>query len=174
MLTLLAPGHAHLPAYTAALQSGWSPNTTRDVAGEQLAHIAHDADHFLRLLRGEAPGTVTLPDGRVVDRLPGPVFWLWDGAFCGAINLRYQPGTEALPPHVSGHIGYSVVPAKRRRGYATEALRQLLPIARQHGLHRVSLTCDPDNAPSRRVAEANGAQPAPSSDPAKLLFWIDL
>ena len=80
----------------------------------------------------------------------------------------------ALPPHVSGHIGYSVVPAKRRRGYATEALRQLLPIARQHGLRRVSLTCDADNAPSRRVAEANGFQPAGSREPGKLLFWTCL
>ena len=174
MLTLLSPDHTHLPAYVAALQSGWSPSTTRDVTAEQLADIAQDASHFLRVQRGEVPGTVTLHDGRVVDRLPGPVFWLWDGEFCGAINLRYQPGTKALPPHVSGHIGYSVVPGKRRRGYATEALRQLLPIARQHGLRRVSITCDLDNVPSRRVAEANGAQPAASTDAGKLLFWIDL
>ena len=174
MLTLLSPDSAHIPAYVAALESGWSPNTTRNVSAEQLAEIARDAEHFLRLQRGEVPGTITLPNGRVVERLPGQVFWLWDGEFCGAINLRYQPGTEALPPHVSGHIGYSVVPAKRRHGYATGALRQLLPIARRHGLRRVSLTCDPFNVPSRRVAEANGAQPAPSTEPGKLLFWINL
>ncbi len=174
MLTLLSPDHAHLPDYVAALRSGWSPSTTRDVTAEHLADIARDAGHFLALQRGEVPGTVALDDGRVVDRLPGAVFWLWDGEFCGAINLRYQPGTEALPPHVSGHIGYGVVPAKRRRGYATEALRQLLRIARQHGLRRVSVSCDLGNVPSRRVAEANGAQPAPGTEPGKLLFWIDL
>ena len=45
---------AHLPAYTAALQRGWSPNTTRDVCAEQLAAIAADADGFLaRLIQPE-------------------------------------------------------------------------------------------------------------------------
>ena len=174
MLRLVSPDHAHLPGYLAALQSGWSPNSTRDVSGEHLAQIAEDADHFLRMQRGETGSTVTLADGRMVERLPGAVFWLWDGAFCGMINLRYQPGTEALPAHVSGHVGYGVVPGKRGRGYATEALRQLLPIARQLGLRRVALTCDAGNLPSCRVIVANGGHPAPSEEPGKLLFWIDL
>ena len=119
-MSLISPDHAHLPAYVAALQAGWSPNSTRDVTGEQLAEIAEDADGFLRTLRGEIPGTVTLADGRVVERLPGAVFWLWDDAFCGSINLRYVPGTEDLPPHVSGHIGYQT-PARLRHAGPTVA-----------------------------------------------------
>ena len=174
MLKLVSPDHRFLAAYVAALQAGWSPSTTRDVTAEHLAEIAEDADRFLRVQRGEAGGEITLADGGKAARLPGAVFWLWDGEFCGSINLRYQPGTEALPPHCSGHLGYSVVPGKRRRGYATAALRQLLPIARQHGLRRVSVTCDLDNRPSRRVIEANGGRPAVSTEPGKLLFWIDL
>jgi len=35
---------------------------------------------------------------------------MWDGEFCGQIAFRWQPGTEALPPHCLGHVGYSVVP----------------------------------------------------------------
>jgi predicted acetyltransferase len=173
VITLVRPDHAYLPAYVAALQAGWSASTTRDISGEQLAEIAADADRFLATLRGEVPGTITQPDGSVTERLPGRVFWLWDGEFCGSINLRYVPGTEELPPHVSGHAGYSVVPGKQRRGYATQALRQLLPIARRAGLRRMSITCDIDNVPSRRVIEANGGVPAGSAD-GKLLFWINL
>jgi predicted acetyltransferase len=91
-----------------------------------------------------------------VPRLPGLRCWLWDGEFCGVIGLRWQAGTTALPSYVLGHVGYSVVPWKRRLGYATEALRQLLPLARAEGLPHVDLTTDPDNRASQKVIVANG------------------
>ena len=55
-----------------------------------------------------------------------------------------------------GHIGYAVVPWKRRLGYATRALKQMLPEAREVGLPYVEITTDPDNVASQRVIEANG------------------
>ena len=76
--------------------------------------------------------------------------------FSGNIKLRWQPGTSALPPVWPGHIGYAVVPWKRGRGYATEALRQVLLVARERGLEHVDLTTDPDNVPSVRVILSNG------------------
>ena len=58
---------------------------------------------------------------------------------------------------VGGHIGYTVVPEFRRRGYATQILRQLLTIARERfGLARVLVTCDDDNIGSIRTIEKNG------------------
>jgi predicted acetyltransferase len=48
------------------------------------------------------------------------------------------------------------VPWKRRRGYATQALREVLLDAEAEGLRYVELTTRPDNLPSRRVIEANG------------------
>jgi len=178
VVILIKPSKALLPGYLAALEAGWSPSTTRDVGGEQLAAIRADADEFLRDLTREDGGVITLGDGAIVARLPSRVFWLWDGAFCGAINLRFVPGTLDLPPHVSGHVGYAVVPWKRGRGYATRALALLLPVALELGLPRVLATCDDGNAASRRVIEANGGIPAgalPGPYPAsecKLLFWV--
>jgi predicted acetyltransferase len=61
-----------------------------------------------------------------------------------------------LPPHILGHIGYAVVPWKQRMGYATEALRLLLPDAKAEGLAYVEITVDPQNRASRRVIESNG------------------
>jgi len=91
-----------------------------------------------------------------VPRLPGYNRWIWDGEFCGRIGFRWQPGTEALPPTCLGHIGYSVVPWKRGRGYATQALRQLLQDVKAEGLRYVELTTGVGNVPSQRVIEANG------------------
>jgi predicted acetyltransferase len=158
-LELVVPSRAHLGAYAEALGRGWSPDNMRPQAStEQLEAIAHDADAFLARLsdREARGGPVTLPDGSQVPRLPGFGLWMWDGEFCGSINLRWQPGTSELPPYVLGHIGYAVVPWKRGRGYAKEALRLMLERAYAEGLAFVHITTDVDNFASRRVIEANG------------------
>ncbi len=176
-LRLLVPAPALLPGYAAALATGWSPDTTQDVSAAQLAALRADPEAFLcDILRQD--GTLTLADGREVPRLPNRPFWLWDGEFCGRISLRYQPGTEALPDHVLGHVGYTVVPWKRRRGYATRALAMILPVAAELGLAHIGLTCDEANIPSRKVIEANGgeltgATPSPHAPgQRKLLFRV--
>jgi predicted acetyltransferase len=177
---LVEPDAAHLPGYVAALRTGWSPNTGRDVSAEHLAEIDADPASFLADLTRRSGGVVPLRNGTPVPRLPGRVLWIWDADFCGAINVRFVAGTLALPPHVSGHVGYAVVPWRQRRGHATRALGLMLPIARELGLPRVLVTCDTDNHASRRVIEANGGVADGEEagimpdEPRKLRFWIDL
>lgn len=175
---LVEPTRQGLAAYADALARGWSPDSERDASAERLTALLLDPEAFLRDITGRAP-TITLDDGSVAPRLPSRAFWIWDGEFGGAINLRFRPDSEELPPYVSGHIGYTVVPWKRGRGYATLALALILPVARAHGMRRVLLTCDPDNVASRRVIEANGgvqdgAGPRPwAGGRPKLHYWID-
>jgi predicted acetyltransferase len=160
-MELVWPAAQYLPGYISALQQNWSPDNLRpEVASEQLARIAQDPARFLaEQVDREAKGRpVVLPDGSTVPRLPGYSQWMWDGEFCGSIGFRWQPGTTELPPYCLGHIGYSVVPWKRQRGYATRALRLLLPQARDEGLAYVELTTDADNIASQRVIEANGGE----------------
>jgi predicted acetyltransferase len=159
-MNLVWPSRQYLPSYVAALERGWSPDNVRGrvAAEEELQRIGIDADAFLKgLVDREATGNpITLPDGTTVPRLPGYRRWLWDGEFCGTIGLRWQLGTEELPPYCLGHIGYSVVPWKQRRGYATHALREMLQEAKSEGLRYVDITTDPSNVPSQRVIENNG------------------
>jgi predicted acetyltransferase len=81
---------------------------------------------------------------------------------------------------VGGHIGYVVVPEFRRRGYATEILRQSLQIARDKcGLNRILVTCDDDNIGSIRTIEKNGGVlenvvEAPDLDKPLRRYWIEL
>ena len=159
-MQLVRPSAQFLPEYVSALKRGWSADTVRGAtaAAEELAEIGRDAAAFLAHLedREAKGGPVILPDGSTVARLPGFRRWLWDGEFCGSINMRWQQGTHELPPHCLGHIGFSVVPWKRRRGYATAALKLMLPEARAVGLTHVELTTDPDNVASQRVILACG------------------
>jgi predicted acetyltransferase len=159
-MKLVWPSSEYLPSYVAALERGWSPDNLRGevVAREQLASIAANPAAFLAsLVDIEATGSpITLPNGTTVPRLPGYQRWLWDGDFCGSIGFRWQRGTEVLPPYCLGHIGYSVVPWKRRRGYATRALREVLEDATARGLRYVEITAAVDNTSSKRVIEANG------------------
>ncbi len=159
--TLVKPSLEYLPGYKAALEQGWGPDNLREAesARDNLQKIAEDAKLFVSQLddpEGKA-GPVTLPDGSTVPRLPGYNRWMWDGEFCGNIGFRWQPGTSRLPPACPGHIGYSVVPWKRRRGYATQAQALPLPEIRAcDGLAYVEITTAPDNLASQKVILSNG------------------
>lgn len=101
--------------------------------------------------------TVTLADGTAAPRLPGFARWMWTAKL-----RQYQhplAGRHArAPPDRLGHVEDSAAPWKQRRGYATEALRQLLasPELAAAGLPYVEITTNTDNL--ARVAEGDRAQ----------------
>ena len=183
-MELVWPADQYLESYAAALERGWSPDNLRPEASrEEIEQIARDRAVFVaEQVDREGKGTpITLPGGATVPRLPGYHRWLWDGDFCGSIGFRWQPGTTELPPHCLGHIGFSVVPWKRRRGYATRALALLLPEAKAEGLAYVELTTDVDNTASQRVITANSGRlvgrfrkPPEYGGAESLRFRIDL
>lgn len=159
MTTLLRPSMELLPAYVAALERGWSPDSLNPTATvEELATIASDPSGFIAGHEDlDALGApLRLPDGSLVPRLPSFWRWIWDGGFCGAIGLRWQPGTAALPDHVPGHVGYGIVAWRQGQGYATRALKLLLPHAWRLGLEHVEVVTEPGNLGSQRGGAACG------------------
>ena len=184
-MELVWPSERYLASYVAALERGWSGDNIRGEAAtkEELEKISQDRAAFLAgLVDREAKGPpVELPDGSTAERLPGFRRWMWDGEFCGSIGFRWRPGTNDLPPHVLGHIGYSVVAWKQHRGYATCALKLTLEAAKAEGLTHVDLTTDEINVVSQRVITANGGvlverfrKPEAYGSAESLRFRIDL
>lgn len=57
-----------------------------------------------------------------------------------------------------GHIGYSVRPGERRKGYAKRMLSDCLKVCRAYGLGRVLITCVEGNEGSKRTILANGGE----------------
>lgn len=162
-VVLAKPSLDRLPAYVAELERGWSPNTVFPAEGarEELAQIAADAAGFLALIDDPAAlgPPVPQPDGSTIPRLPSFRRWVLAGEqLVGGIGIRWQPGTDDLPPLVLGHIGFSTIPRFQGRGYARAALQLMLVEAWQLGLTSVELTAHADNAASVAVLESCGGQ----------------
>ena len=159
-----------------------------------------EEEEFLRAHRATSPGVANflhhyedgMPFGRYLEGLaerargehlpPGYVastflFGFAGPRIVGRITIRHTLNTSL--ERVGGHIGYVVVPEFRRRGVATEMLRQALDIAREDlGLARVLLTCDDDNIGSIRTIEKNGGVfegvvAGPDMVMPKRRYWID-
>ena len=99
-----------------------------------------------------------------------------NGELVGRVSIRFALN-EFLAQR-GGHIGYGVVPAHRRKGYASEILRQALIVIRAEGVDRVLVTCDEDNGASSRAIERAGGVlesivPGEEGGPGFRRYWIE-
>ena len=115
-----------------------------------------------------------------IGRCPGKTFLLIranDNRIVGTINLRWN--LSELMLQFGGHIGYSIRPTERRKGYNKINLYLVMIEARKVGLDRVMLACDVNNAGSDRTLKALGGKLErteidPSDGMLTNVYWFDV
>ena len=78
-----------------------------------------------------------------------------DSKIVGIIDIRHSLENDFLKNY-GGHIGYSVRPNERKKGYATEMLKMGLEYIKSLNIEKVMIACFSDNISSIRTIEKNG------------------
>lgn len=112
---------------------------------------------------------INLPEGWVPDIQL--VAFSIDGQAVGFLNIRLCLNDFLLEE--GGHIGYSIRPSERGKGYAKEALRQGLQVAKEKNIKKALVTCSTENPASRAVIVANGGT-LEDIRAGKERYWIDI
>ena len=112
---------------------------------------------------------INLPEGWVPDIQL--VAFSKDGQAVGFLNIRLCLNDFLLEE--GGHIGYSIHPTERGKGYAKEALRQGLQVAKKKNIKKALVTCSVEIPASRAVIVSNGGVFEDVRNGVER-YWIDL
>jgi predicted acetyltransferase len=174
---LVPPGLRHRQSFIAALREGFRRGNQPAADEARIREIERDFEGYLRQITDQA-GTITLPGGEKVRKVPFSIRWLVEGKeFIGEASIRHE--LNAWLSREGGHVGYGIRPSRQRQGYGRLILALALEECRRLGIGRVLVTCQEDNLASARIIEANGGVLEnvihhPSGHGRLRRYWISL
>ena len=74
----------------------------------------------------------------------------------GMVNIRHYLNERLL--RTSGHIGYTIRPSERNKGYGKLQLKLALEFIKSIGVNDVLITCDESNVISAKLIESCGGE----------------
>lgn len=147
---LIRPTEAYAEKIAAYRQEFLDENSSMDGCGP-LRKIADPLEYIQICKDYENPEKV--PEGLV----PATQFLFVrqsDDGLVGMLQIRYR-FNDYLRDY-AGHIGYSIRPHERRKGYARAMLGAALPFCRELGLNKILIACIEGNIGSEKTILYNG------------------
>ncbi len=149
MITLIRPSD-ELKNKALDFKQEFFDNNEQTINGSELLDQMDDYDECLRSVTANTDPETVNPDWVVTD-----TFFALDEneEIVGIIDLRHTLN-DFLKDF--GNSGYSVRPSERKKGYATEMLRQVIGIAKESGLGEMHLSVERSNEASVKTIRKNG------------------
>jgi len=151
-ITLLKPTTEYSEDIMQFRQELLDANDADSFAGCGSLRQCQTAEEWIQALE-KMESVDTCPSGSVPSNTYIAVR-LSDNRIVGVIDLRHHIDHPILGLW-GGHMGYTVRPSERRKGYAVEMLKQNLGKCRERGMDKVMITCSRDNPASEKVIIAN-------------------
>lgn len=127
-------------------------NGEEKIAGDGGLDRIKNFDEWLEKVQNDS-----ILDSSKEDNVPATVYLTVrksDNKIVGNLQIRHKLNEKLL--HYGGHIGDSVRPSERRKGYATEQIRLALQKCKQLGIDNVLMDCDKSNIGSAKSIIKNG------------------
>ena len=127
-------------------------NGEYEIAGDGGLDRIKNFDKWLEKIQNDlSPETIDK------DRIPSTIYLTIrksDNKIVGNVQIRHKLNKKLLL--YGGHIGDSVRPSERRKGYATEQIRLALKKCKELGIDNVMMDCDKNNIGSAKAIQNNG------------------